>query len=175
MHLMQGATCTTSEAPVSLLDVLRTRETQARAHGASYLAPVPDQDSMLFWITQAATSARKAAERKQVHVAASADVDQSTIARFERGDAWPRRTDSIIDAYASDLDIDSIQVWEEALKLWKAHREGAELDTADIIEDLVEVREASAETGDGPTATDTSKRSSSAGRKPARSRGTRRA
>ena len=126
----------TAPAPVSLLDVLREREAQAHRHGASYLAPVADTDSMLFWLARAASAAREAAGRKQVHVAASADLDQSSIARFEKGISWPRQPDTIVGAYAEDLDVSPIQLWEQALQLWREH-----LDTGATpagVADLVE-------------------------------------
>lgn len=114
----------TPTAAVSLLDVLSQRQAQAQRMGATYLAPVADQDSMLFWLSRACTAARKTANRKQVHVAASADVDQSTIARFERAVAWPRHTDRVVAAYADDLDIDAIDLWREALRLWQDDQAG---------------------------------------------------
>lgn len=83
---------------------------------------------MLFWLTRAARDARIAAGRLQVHVAASANVNQSTIDRFEKGGAWPRDTDRFVNAYADDLDIEPVQLWDEALRLWREHladRDGA--------------------------------------------------
>ena len=121
---MQGTARTASDAPVSLLDVLSQRQAQARRHGATYLAPVADQDSMLFWLARACKAAREAAGRKQVHVAASANSDQSTIARFEKATAWPRATDQIVAAYADDLDIDPLDLWQEAMRLWADDRAG---------------------------------------------------
>jgi hypothetical protein len=118
-------TSTTSAAPVSLLDVLRLREKQARGHGATYLAPVASEDSMLYWLSRACTTARKTAKRRQVHVAASADVDQSTIARFERGVSWPRDPDKVVSAYAEDLDVEPVDLWQEAMRLWSESRSEA--------------------------------------------------
>lgn len=80
---------------------------------------------MLFWLSRACRAAREAAGRKQVHVAASADVDQSTIARFEKQTAWPRHTDRVVAAYADDLDIGAIDLWQEAMRLWLAERDGS--------------------------------------------------
>lgn len=79
---------------------------------------------MLFWLSRACEAARKAASRRQVHVAASANVDQSTIARFEKGTAWPRQTDRVVAAYADDLEVDAVDLWQEALRLWAEDREG---------------------------------------------------
>ncbi len=74
---------------------------------------------MAFWLARAAKSAREAAGRKQVHVAASANKDQSTIYRFEQGTAWPQDTDLLIAAYADDLEIDPQDIWQMALDMWK--------------------------------------------------------
>lgn len=80
---------------------------------------------MLYWLAQAAKQARETAERKQVHVAAEADKDQSSVYRFEQGEAWPRDTDLMVTAYAQDLDIDVIDLWEAALKMWRESGEKA--------------------------------------------------
>lgn len=72
---------------------------------------------MLYWLAQAAKQAREAAGRKQVHVAASANKDQSSIYRFEAAQGWSRDTDLILAAYADDLDIDprdpNLERWRE--------------------------------------------------------------
>jgi hypothetical protein len=85
---------------------------------------VADEDTMLFWLARAASEARDQAKRKQVHVAAGADVDQSTIWRFERAGAWPRNADRVVAAYAEDLDVTAFDLWEEALRMWGEYRQG---------------------------------------------------
>jgi hypothetical protein len=122
-------TATTSAVSVSLMDVLREREAQARAARDCHLAVVLDTDSMAYWLSLACKQARETAGRLQVHVAASHNrgVNQSTIARFEDGVAWPRNPDQIVAAYADDLDVDPVQLWQEALDLWQRHRAGEAL------------------------------------------------
>jgi len=88
--------------------------------GAYGAVLVPNRDSMLPFLAAAAVELRTAAERKQVHVAASADLDQSTIWRFERGESWPRDPDQIIRAYAEDLGITAEAIWARGLGLWEA-------------------------------------------------------
>lgn len=88
---------------------------------------------MLFWLSRACKAAREAAGRKQVHVAASANVDQSTIARFEKQTAWPRHTDRVVAAYADDLDIEGIDLWQEAMRLWIADQAGGVDDAPEPI------------------------------------------
>lgn len=79
------------------------------------------ENSMLFWLARAAKELREAADRKQVHIAASIDKDQSTIYRFEQARAWPRQADLIVAGYADDLDIDDARtIWRRALELWEA-------------------------------------------------------
>jgi hypothetical protein len=75
---------------------------------------------MLPWITGACRDARIAAGRKQVHVAASADVDQSTVNRFEGATAWPRDMDRMVSAYADDLGIPALELWRRAIDAWGA-------------------------------------------------------
>lgn len=154
----------TAPTTVSLFDVLRERQAQAQRFGAAYGAPVADTDSMLFWLSRALSTAREAADRKQVHVAASASVDQSSVARLEKGISWPRDPERFVNAYADDLDIDSIDLWEEAVRQWRAHREGGAGDPADIIEPLAPTP-VQGGSRRKPGASGTSKRSSSAGRR----------
>lgn len=78
---------------------------------------------MSYWMALACRTAREAQRRKQVHIAAGADVDQSTIARFERAIAWPRQTDRVIAAYADDLGTTPRALWAEAMRLWTEHDE----------------------------------------------------
>lgn len=84
---------------------------------------------MLYWIARTCREARIAARRKQVHIGASADMDQSTINRFEKGIAWPRNPDLLVDAYAHDLDVPAHVLWRRALEAW-GH--AADSDTNDL-------------------------------------------
>jgi transcriptional regulator with XRE-family HTH domain len=79
---------------------------------------------MMYWLAQAARELREAAGRKQVHVAASASMDQSTVNRFERGETQPAHVDTMIAAYADDLEIQPIDVWQRAIDSWRAHEAG---------------------------------------------------
>lgn len=81
-------------------------------------------DTMLHWLAAAARDAREAQGRKQVHVAASLGLNQETIGRFERARTWPRDPDAIIAAYADDLGIEPIDLWEDALRRWRAASAG---------------------------------------------------
>lgn len=120
------ATAHTSETVPDLLGVLRTRKAQARIVAETYGPAVPfAEDTMLHWLARAASEARRAADRKQVHIAASADMDQSSMFRFEQAKGWPRDPDKVIAAYADDLDVDPFQLWEQALRMWRDYREGS--------------------------------------------------
>lgn len=79
---------------------------------------------MAHWLGIAAGELRRRAGRKQVHVAAAANLDQSTIWRFEHGEnkGFPSNVDSIVDAYASDLDLDAAEVWALGVELWRQSR-----------------------------------------------------
>lgn len=74
---------------------------------------------MLPWVAQVATDRRLALGKRQVHVAAMADVDQSTIDRFERCMAWPRKLDQVIAAYAEILGVTQQDLWAEAVERWR--------------------------------------------------------
>lgn len=81
---------------------------------------------MLFWIAAACMQARKHAGRIQSQIAASAVVDQATINRFEHHIAWPKvGADRIVAAYADDLDVDVLKLWQQAIDLWQRWKAGA--------------------------------------------------
>ena len=84
---------------------------------------------MLFWIATACKQARKHAGRIQSQIAASAVVDQATINRFEHHIAWPKvGADRIVAAYADDLDIDVLALWQQAIHLWSRRKGGESLE-----------------------------------------------
>lgn len=88
--------------------------------GAATLPCVPPPvartpDPLLVALARICREARVAAGRKQVHIAARLDVDQSTVARFERAGGWPQNIGSIVTAYAEELDLDQWELWQRAL------------------------------------------------------------
>ena len=111
----------TSQSP-DLLGVLRLRQSQAEDARDCHAHAVASPDAMLYWLAAAAKELREAAGRKQVHIAAEADRDQSTIYRFESAEGWPRITDRIVAAYAADLDITPLDIWQLALQRWSEHQ-----------------------------------------------------
>lgn len=79
-----------------------------------------DPDTMLYWLGRTCREARRAQRRKSAHVAASLDVSESTIVRFEGGHGWPRNPDRTVRAYAEDLDLSERELWQTALSAWIA-------------------------------------------------------
>lgn len=77
--------------------------------------PRKPADPLLIALARICREARKEIPLKQVHIAARADVDQSTIARFERAGGWPQDVVRIINAYAEELDLDPWNLWQQAL------------------------------------------------------------
>jgi hypothetical protein len=75
---------------------------------------------MLYWLSLAAKQMREEADRLQVHVAASLSKNQSTIARFEDAQGWPRNVDLTVAAYADDLGVHPRELWARALELWSS-------------------------------------------------------
>lgn len=114
----------TSAVP-DLIGALAARQTQAGMPDPPYSPRTVAQGTMSYWLARAAKAAREAADRKQVHVAASANKDQSSIYRFEQGKSWPQDTDLLVAAYADDLDIDPIDLWQAALDMWRESGEQA--------------------------------------------------
>lgn len=76
--------------------------------------------SILPTLAAVAKERRLAVGKKRVHVAALADVDQSTITRFEAGHAWPRDPDGVVNAYAEVTDTGARDIWAEAVTRWQA-------------------------------------------------------
>ena len=82
----------------------------------------PRMEAMMYFLRQAARELREARDRKQVHIAAGGDVDQSTVNRFERGESQPRDLDKLVEAYADDFDMDALDIWAHAIELWRSSR-----------------------------------------------------
>jgi DNA-binding XRE family transcriptional regulator len=87
-------------------------------------APMPSHGPrMLAYIGSVAREARKQHGRKQIHVAYTLDVSESTIRNFELGRHWPRNPDATVQAYADELDLDPYDLWAEALRRWQQAEE----------------------------------------------------
>lgn len=74
--------------------------------------------SLVRAMAYVAKRSRLEAEIKQVRVAAFLNVDQSTIARFEKGGGWPEDLGRTLRAYegagcgsALDLGVEGLQLW----------------------------------------------------------------
>lgn len=115
-----------------LLSVLRTRAEQARIVEDAYGPVSVAQDTMLYWLARAAKQLREAADLKQVRIGAAINRDQSAVYRFEQAAAWPRDADLLVAGYAEELAFSPVEIWEEALRLWKA--DGAKTATVTQID-----------------------------------------
>lgn len=133
---------------------------------------------MIYWLAQAAKELRlqTTPTTKQVEIAATVGgIDQSTIYRFEQGQAWPRQTDIVIAAYAEELGLDGRDIWELALTLWREHGDAPvvprsqrqAVDPADAIE---AARQAFARAPTGETQAPAGKRQRPGARQPATGR-----
>lgn len=77
---------------------------------------------MTYWLAQACLMAREEAGKKQSHVAAALDMNQSSVYRFELGGSWVRDADRFVNAYAQVVGLDDPrQIWDRALALWHQH------------------------------------------------------
>ena len=84
------------------------------------MAEVMAEDSMIHWLAEVAREAREEAGVKHVMIAAALNMDQSSVSRFEKGEAWPRDADATIQAYGEELGIDPRVLWRRALERWMA-------------------------------------------------------
>lgn len=70
-------------------------------------------------------------------------MDQSAVSRFEHAKGWPRGKDGrgpdqLIAAYADDLDLHPIELWEAALAMWRASLSQSQGDPAEDFASAVE-------------------------------------
>lgn len=102
----------------------------AQEPSACHLARVSEKNTMLWWIAHVCRTERD----KQRPIVRPMDiayavrkylgksVDESTIKRFERVEAWPHTPmDALISAYADELATEPFELWAKALRLWRAH------------------------------------------------------
>ena len=115
-----------------MLQSASTSALQAARYGCApdgYLAPVATSE-MGRYLAEVVRRARENAGRKPYHIASTPPgqkgVDPSTVWRFENGEAWPRNPDRLIELYAADLGLDPLELWAEALELWRADATPAE-------------------------------------------------
>lgn len=74
---------------------------------------------MLYWLAAVVKEARLADGKKRVHYAAAADVDQSTITRFENATSWPRDPGELVNTYAELLGVPAVELWRKAVDHWE--------------------------------------------------------
>lgn len=125
------------------LGVARMRSVAWRAY-----APLVAAEPMIKHLAAVAKQARESADpkRKIIHIAVVADVDPSTIWRFEKG-RWPKDADKLIAGYATELEIDPIELWMRAISRWLEE----ESPNAEAAARLVAVlREADQRSGEWP-------------------------
>ena len=84
--------------------------------GHEYLAPMAMP--LIEALAMSAREARKKAGLKQSRIAATLDVDQSTVARFEKG-SWPQDPEAMILAYAEETGVSARKLITRALDLWE--------------------------------------------------------
>lgn len=73
---------------------------------------------MIKFLAAAAKNFREAADPKVkiIRIAVTADLDPSTIWRFEQGH-WPRDPDRVLSAYGEELEIEPLAIWAKAHQL----------------------------------------------------------
>lgn len=87
---------------------------------SAFMAEVMAEDTMFHWLAEVAREAREEVGIKHVRIAAALNMDQSSVSRFEKGEAWPRDPDAFIQAYGEELGIDPRVLWQRALERWMA-------------------------------------------------------
>lgn len=80
-----------------------------------------EQDTMIYWLGQAAQRFREEQGRMRVHIGAEAGHGDSVVWKFEKG-RWPRHPEAMVEAYARDLGLEVTEIWAEGLSLWREYR-----------------------------------------------------
>jgi hypothetical protein len=70
---------------------------------------------MLRCLGSAARDARRESKKRTLDVAVIVDRDTATVARFERGESWPRNFDEFLDGYAKAIGVNVSALWIAAL------------------------------------------------------------
>lgn len=70
---------------------------------------------MAQYLGHAARSVRVAAGLTLLDVALQAEVAQSTLSRFERGDVWSPYVSELIESYARLCGVTAASIWRAAL------------------------------------------------------------
>jgi hypothetical protein len=100
----------------------------------------PMSDTMRHWLGVVCKEERKKRhDVLQVDIATQTRNNQSTIARFERGEGWPNFPDLVVAAYARECELEPIELWAEALDRWKAEG-GVQATVTDLRERIAEKR-----------------------------------
>lgn len=71
---------------------------------------------MLDHLASACRAARESTGAGQTAIAALLGLNQSSVARFEAGDGWPRDPDAYVMAYAVAGHVGPATIWKDALK-----------------------------------------------------------
>lgn len=108
---------------------------QAALPGLGYVAPVPLR--LIQVIAGVCKFERREADIKQSRVAAALNVDQSTIARFEKGN-WPEDVELTARAYADTLEIPEEKLWRRIMDVRFSVELQAELMLEEMFQDLRE-------------------------------------
>lgn len=74
---------------------------------------------MLTALAWALKSTRRQANVSQWEIAALAGVDETTVQRLERGRAWPRQLEELVNVYARAAGIHPQEIWLAAAHAWK--------------------------------------------------------
>lgn len=70
----------------------------------------------------AVRTTRTAAQVPRHVIAVDAGVNPATVARFERGEAWPWNPEPIVSAVAERAHVDPAEIWQAAVHAYQGRR-----------------------------------------------------
>lgn len=70
---------------------------------------------ILLRLATACREARRKAGLTQLDIAVVAGVGHATVSRFERAQGWPDEIEAIVEAYASECEVEARELWLRAI------------------------------------------------------------
>lgn len=96
---------------------------------------------MVAHLGHALRELRKAHKVRLIEIAYPLRKSEASMSRFEGGRVQPVDLDAVVNAYATELGLEPLEIWAEALRLWREATTPAAERPARELGDAVEGRD----------------------------------